>query len=125
GYAITECIVDTGSPYSIISDALWKHFKPGVVTPLPFDPRTPQRHRVIAVAGGRYPFTLGQLTLQLEDSDHTILPITIIAQLIQDNGRLPMALTLGLRGGFLEGRKLLAEPDATLPFGQIWTITQP
>ncbi|MCI0702137.1 MAG: hypothetical protein L0241_13725, partial [Planctomycetia bacterium] len=33
GYAITECIVDTGSPYSIISDALWKHFKPGVVTP--------------------------------------------------------------------------------------------
>jgi len=30
-----------------------------------------------------------------------------------------------IRGGFLDGRRLLAEPDPIAPFGQKWTLEEP
>jgi len=123
-YAITDCIVDTGAHFSLVSEDLWKRFRPGFVTPLPFDPLTPPQLRVVTIAGGTFAYELGELTLRLEDRDGNVLHATIVAKLTRDGGRLPFPLTLGLRGGFLEGRTLQAVPDATAPFGQAWTLTE-
>jgi hypothetical protein len=121
-YFTTKCVIDTGAHFSIIAEDLWRRFKPGFVTPLPFDALTPPQLRVLTIAGGTFPYTLGELTIQLEDQDGTVLPVTVIAKLTRDGGRLAVPLTLGLRGGFLEGRKLHAGPDATVPFGQAWGL---
>lgn len=48
-YAICEFLVDTGSYLSIIPQALWQLFLPGVVTPLAFDPLMPKALRVITI----------------------------------------------------------------------------
>jgi len=124
-YGITTAIIDTGAHLSIVAEDLWRRFIPGFVTPLPFDALTPPVLRALTIAGGTFPYTLGELTIQLEDYDHTILPITIVAKLTQDGGRLAVPLTLGLRGGFLEGRTLSAAPDATEPFAQAWVLQDP
>jgi hypothetical protein len=124
-YAITECIIDTGAHFSLVAEDLWRRFLPGVVTPLPFDAMTPSRLRVTTIAGGTFPYELGELTFQLEDQDGSVFPITVVAKLTRDGGRLPIPLTLGLRGGLLEGRKLIAVPDPTVPFGQAWNLRDP
>lgn len=124
-YAITTAVIDTGAYFSVVVEDLWRRFVPGFVTPLPFDPLTPPRLRTTTIAGGTFPYTLGEFTLQLEDQDGTVLPVTVVAKLTQDGGRLPVPLTLGLRGGFLDGRRLLAEPDAAAPFGQAWSVRDP
>ncbi|MCE9561244.1 MAG: retropepsin-like domain-containing protein [Planctomycetes bacterium] len=95
-YGITTAIIDTGAHFSVIAHDLWQHFRPGFVTPLPFDPLTPPQLRVITIAGGTFPYGLGQLTIQLEDMDRNVLPVTVIAKLTQDGGRLPIPLALGL-----------------------------
>ncbi|HEV3384742.1 MAG TPA: hypothetical protein VG097_07995 [Gemmata sp.] len=51
--------------------------------------------------------------------------VTIITKLTQDGGRLTIPPVLGLRGGFLDGRRLLAEPDPSAVFGQKWTLEEP
>lgn len=89
---------------------------------LPFDASTPQHLRVTTIAGGTFPYILGELTLNLQNPDLSLYPVTIIAQLIQDGGRLPVPLTLGLRGGFLDGRKVHAEPDPAAAVGQEWSV---
>jgi hypothetical protein len=48
--------------------------------------------------------------------------VTIVAKLLQDGGRLAVPLTLGLRGGFLDGRKVRAEPERSAAFGQEWFV---
>ncbi len=35
------CIIDTDSHLSVIPEYIWRHFKPGAVTPLPFDTTMP------------------------------------------------------------------------------------
>jgi hypothetical protein len=121
-YGITECAVDTGTHFSIVAEDLWQRFRPGFVTPLPFDALTPPALRTITVAGGTFPYTLGQLTFDLQDFELTALSVTVIAELARDGGRLPLPLILGLRGGFFDGRRLHAGPDPTSPFGQAWGI---
>lgn len=70
-YAITECVVDTGAYFSIVAEDLWRRFRPGFVTPLPFDAQTPPSLRVTTIAGGTFAYTLGQLTLDLQDFDRS------------------------------------------------------
>jgi len=123
-YGICRCFIDTGAFISIIPETIWQFLRPGVVTPLPFDPTTPPNQRQLIIAGGTFPFELGRLTLKLEDRSRATLNLSIVAKLTRDGGRLPIPLTLGLRGGFLEGRTLQAVPDATAPFGQAWTLTE-
>lgn len=124
-YAITKAVIDTGAYFTIVAERLWWHFIPGYVTPLPFDSRTPAHLRTVTIAGGTFPYELGELTIRLEDRDRNVLPVTVIAKITRDGGRLPIPLTIGLRGGFFENRKLLAEPNATAMFGQLWTLTDP
>jgi hypothetical protein len=122
-FGITTAIVDTGAFYSLIAERLWRHFLPGLVAPLPFDTRTPQHLRATTIADGTFPYTLGELTLNLQNSDLSLYPVTVIAKLLHDGGRLAVPLTLGLRGGFLDGRKVRAEPDPVAAFGQEWTVS--
>jgi hypothetical protein len=105
-----------------VSETLWRRFLPGFVTPLPFDARTPPALRVTTIGGGTFPYTLGEFTTELQDFDHAALQVTTIAKLIQDGGRLAVPLTLGLRGGFLDGRKVRAEPEPSAAFGQEWFV---
>ena len=79
-YAITQCIVDTGASFSIVAEDQWRRFQPGFVTPLPFDAQTPLALRATTIAGGTFPYTLGQLSFNLQDFDRTIL--TIIKELL-------------------------------------------
>lgn len=124
-YAITDCVLDTGAYFSIIAERLWRRFIPGFVTPLPFDARTPPPLRTVTIAGGTFPYDLGELTIRLEDRDRTHLSVTLVAKFARDGGRLAVPFTLGLRGGFLDGRTLHAEPDAAAPFGQRWALDGP
>lgn len=95
------------------------------VTPLAFDSRMPTQFCSLTIAGGTFPYTLGELTIRLEDRQRTYMNVTIIAKFTQDGGKLSIPLTLGLRGGFLDGRKLLGEPDTIAPFGQKWVLEDP
>jgi hypothetical protein len=124
-YAVTDCVIDTGAYFSIIAEDLWRQFVPGFVTPLPFDARTPPALRSVTIGGGTFSYELGELTIRLEDRDHNHLTVTFIAKLAQDGGRLSSALTLGLRGGVLDGRVLHAAPDPAAPHGQAWSLAGP
>jgi hypothetical protein len=124
-FAICPCIVDTGSYLSVISEELWNRFIPGFAKPLTFAASMHPMLKTLTIAGGTYPYTLGELSIQLEDRKGTLMNVTIIAKLTQDGGRFPIPLTLGLRGGFLDGRRLLAEPDPSARFGQKWTLEVP
>ena len=120
-----DCIIDTGSHLSLIPQYVWGQFKPGVVTPLPFDPAMPQQRRSITVSGGRFPYDLGELTIQLRDLDRRTTDVRIVAQLTRDGGALAIPMTLGLRGGAIDGRVLRSEPDPAAPFGQAWWLEDP
>ncbi|WP_439622922.1 hypothetical protein [Gemmata sp.] len=124
-FAITAAVVDTGAFFTVVAERLWRQFRPGVVTPLPFDPLTPPHLRNITIAGGTFPYDLGELTLRLEDKNGSALAATVVAKLLRDGGRMPVPLTLGLRGGFFEGRTVHAEPDPAAAFGERWTIEGP
>jgi hypothetical protein len=123
--AFPDCIVDTGALLTIIPERIWRHFLPGVVTRLPFHPSMPQQHRRLTIAGGTFPYELGELAIPLMDQEGGALDVTVVAKFTQDGGRLNVPLTLGLRGGFLDGGTLSAGPDATAAHGQSWTLTNP
>lgn len=125
GAAHPECIIDTGSPLSIVPEYIWSHFYPGVVTRLPFDPVMPQVHRFVSVGNGNYPYELGELTIRLTDHRQRTLDVRIVAQLTRDGGALTIPMTLGLRGGAIDGRILRSEPDPAAPFGQSWWLEDP
>ena len=120
--AFPYCVVDTGSFLTIIPQSIWWYFLPGVVAPLPFHPSMPIPQRSLTIAGGTYPYELGELTIPLRDQHGGVLDVTVVAKLTRDNGTLNIPLTLGLRGGFLEEHTLRAEPDATIPHGQFWAM---
>src|SRR6185312_16386751 len=63
--AYPDCIFDTGSHLTTIPERLHRHLKPGVVTPLPFDPSMPANLRFMILAGGSYPYELGRITIRL------------------------------------------------------------
>jgi hypothetical protein len=123
--AYPECVLDTGSPISIIPEYVWSHFYPGAVTPLPFDVAMPSHRRFVSVGGGNFPYTLGELAIRLFDQKRRSMDLRIVAQLTQDGGALTIPMTLGLRGGVIDGRILRAEPDAAAPFGQKWLLEDP
>lgn len=123
--ASPDCIIDTGSHLSIIPQYVWGQFKPGVVTPLPFDPAMPLQRRSVTVGGGRFPYDLGELMIQLRDLDRRTMDVRIVAQLTRDGGTLTIPMTLGLRGGAIDGRRLRAEPDPAASFGQSWWLEDP
>lgn len=120
--AISKCIVDTGAPLSIIPERIWRLFIPGLVTPLAFDPSMPPGYRSVTIGGGTFPYSLGEISLRLQDLQGTIMDVKLIAKLTIDGGRYPLPLTLGLRGGFFEGRWFIAEPDTNFTHGQKWTL---
>lgn len=124
-YAVVEGIIDTGAQISVVGQELWQRLRPGVVTWLAFDPVTPPAHRKVIIAGGTHDFDLGEMTLHLEDSSGGRLDVSMVAKFADDQGHLPVPNLLGLRGGFLDGRRLLAEPDPWAPFGQAWTLEDP
>lgn len=121
-HAIQKCIVDTGAFLSIIPYRVAQYLDMRTVTPLPFHSSVPAGLRTLIVAGVSVPYELGELDVRLRDKSGRSLDTRIVAKFTQDNGKLVIPLTLGLRGGFLEGRKLRAVPNATLPFGQSWEI---
>ena len=123
--AFPDCVLDTGAFLSIVPAYIWQQFRPGVITPLPFDPATPPGHRFLTIAGGRYAYELGEITARLEDPSRATMDVTLIAKFTRDGGRLTIPLTLGLRGGVLDGRVLHAEPDPTAPHTQAWSLADP
>lgn len=121
-YSVVKAAVDTGAHLTIVSDNLRRALRPGVVTPLPFAPGTPAAERLLTIAGGTYPFDLGEIWLHLEDQSGGRLDIRVVGKFTRDGGRLSFPLILGLRGGVLDGHRLTAEPDPAAPFGQRWTV---
>lgn len=119
-----DCVIDTGAHLSVIPEYVWSFFRPGIVTPLPFDPAMPQRHRSFFIGGGRYPYDLGELTLQLRDLDRRTMDVRI-AQLTRDGGTLTIPMILGLRGGAIDGRIFRSAPDPAAAFGQDWFLEDP
>jgi hypothetical protein len=124
-HAIQKCLVDTGSFLSIIPHRVARHLDIRTVTQLPFHASVPTGARTLIIAGVSVPYELGELSVRLRDKDGHGLDLQLVAKFTRDGGRLPIPVTLGLRGGFLEGRNLLAAPDAAVPFGQTWEISQP
>jgi hypothetical protein len=124
-YAIQKCLVDTGSFLSIVPHRIAQYLDLRTVTWLPFHPSVPIGMRTLVIAGLSIPYELGEISVRLRDKDGNELNVQLLAKFTQDGGRLPIPLTLGLRGGFLEGRTLHAEPDAAAPFGQGWTLAEP
>lgn len=122
---ITKCVIDTGSPLSLVPEAVSQFLRPGAITPLPFLPSTPPDRRQVTVAGGRFPFDLGEITLRLEDKSGGRLDVTVVAMFTRDGGRLNVPLTLGLCGGVLDGRVLRSGPDPAAPHGREWTLDGP
>lgn len=125
GAAHPWCIIDTGSPLSIVPEYIWSHFRPGVVTRLPFDPAMPPHFRRVSVGNGNYPYELGDFPIRLWDQNQRTLDVRVIAKFTRDNGRLTLPMTLGLRGGAIDGRILRSEPDTTASFGQAWWLEDP
>jgi hypothetical protein len=123
--AFPECVLDTGCHLTAIPERIWRLFKPGVVTPLPFDPAMPQSLRTIAFAGGTYPYDLGELQLRLRDLAGGVMNVTVVAQLLHDKGKLTTPMVLGLRSGVLDGRILRSSPDPAAPFGETWILEDP
>jgi hypothetical protein len=123
--AVSRCVIDTGAYIGVVPEAVWCCLRPGVVTPLPFEPATPPQLRTITIAGGSYPFDLGEITLRLEDRAGGKLDVRLVAKFTRDGGALAIPLTLGLRGGVLDGRTLRAAPDPAAPFGQAWVLEDP
>jgi hypothetical protein len=124
-HAIQKCLVDTGSFLSIIPNRVARHLDMGTVTRLPFHSSGPAGLRTLTIAGVTVPYELGELSVRLRDKDGHTLDLRLIAKFTRDGGRLPVPLTLGLRGGLLEGRHLLAKPAPAVPFGQAWELRQP
>ncbi|WP_171473230.1 hypothetical protein [Frigoriglobus tundricola] len=85
----------------------------------------PHQRRFVTVGGGRFAYDLGELTIQLRDLDRRTMDVRIVAQLTRNNGALNIPMTLGLRGGALDGRVLRSEPDPAVPFGQSWWFEEP
>ncbi|MDB5305899.1 MAG: hypothetical protein JWO38_101 [Gemmataceae bacterium] len=120
--AFPDCVFDTGSFLSIVPFRIRRHLRPGVVTFLPFDQSIPPPLRVVTIAGGTFPYDLGEITLSLHDPFGGQLDATVVAKFTRDGGALTVPLTLGLRGGAIDGRILRAEADPTAPFGQAWVL---
>lgn len=123
--AFPDCVIDTGAHLTTVPGWLARYLKPGFVTPLPFDPAMPLHHRRVAIAGGTYPYDLGQIVLPLEDPNGGKLTVTVVAKFTRDGGALNLPLILGLRGGVIDGRTLTATPDPAAPFGQAWALADP
>jgi hypothetical protein len=123
--AYPACAIDTGAHLTIVPERVWGQFKPGAVTPLPFDSAMPQSQRVITVGGGTWPYDLVELTIRLLDRQRGVLNATVVAQLTRDGGKLAVPVVLGLRGGVIDGRFFRAEPDPAAPFGQAWLLEDP
>lgn len=123
--AFPDCVVDTGSFLTIIPEMIWRHFRPGVITWLPFAPGTPPGLRRVTIAGGTFLYDLGEITLSLQDPDGGALDATVVAKFTRDGGALNIPFTLGLRGGVLDGRHLTADPDPAAPHGQGWALRNP
>lgn len=113
--AFPDCIVDTGALLSVVPERIWRHFLPGVVTRLPFHPSMPQQYRRLIIAGGTFPYEIGELDIPLVDQEGGSLTVKVVAKFTQDGGALNIPLTLGLRGGFLEGGTLSVGPNASTP----------
>lgn len=122
---LQKAVIDTGSHLSIFREDLWRKFGPGQVTWLPFDPVTPPGMRLLTIAGGTFPYDLGELSAVLRDKDGNALPLTFVAKFVRDGGRLAIPATVGLRGGVLDGRRVNGEPDPADPFGQAWRLEDP
>lgn len=122
---LPECVVDTGALLAIIPEYVWRHFRSGVVTPLRFDAAMPHAQRFLSVAGGTFPYDLGELDVPLFDHHRGGMTVRVVAQHTRDGGALTIPMVLGLRGGFRDGRVLRAEPDPNAPFGQLWTLEDP
>ncbi|MCI0703116.1 MAG: hypothetical protein L0241_18720 [Planctomycetia bacterium] len=123
--AFPTCVIDTGAYLTVIPERVWGQFKPGAFTSLPFDSAMSQQQRVVAHAGGTFAYELAEFPLRLEDRQGGAIDLLVIAQLIHDRGTLTTPLVLGLRGEVLDGRILRAEPDATVPYGQVWLLEDP
>lgn len=119
-----ECVVDTGSHLTTIPEWIHSHFKPGAVTPLPFDPAMPAAHRTLTIAGGVYPYELALVPLRLQDREGETMDLDVVALLTRDGGALRIPMTIGLSGGVLDGHKLTAAPDLAAAFGQVWTLEE-
>ena len=94
------------------------------MTPLAFPTGTPPGETRLVVAGGMYSYTLGEIVLRLEDSRRQRLDVAVVAELTRDGGALRIRLTIGLRGGVIDGRTLTAVPDPLAPFGQAWALEE-
>lgn len=92
------------------------------MTWLPFAPGTPAADKRVIIAGGAFPFDLGELTLKLRDKSGNQISVRTVAKFTRDGGRLSFPLILGLRGGPLDGHRVAADPDPAAPFGQRWTV---
>ena len=122
---IQKAVIDTGSHLSIFREDIWRCLDRRLVTWLPFDPATPPGMRLLTIAGGTFPYDLGEISAVLRDKDGNALPLTFVAKFTRDGGRLSIPTTVGLRGGVLDGRAIRGEPDPADRFGQGWWLADP
>ena len=100
-------------------------FVPNAVTPLPFDSAMPASDRSVSVGNGNYPYELGELPIRLWDQNHRTMDLRIVAKFTQDNGLLTLPMTLGLRGGAIDGARHSQRAGPGASFGQAWWLEDP
>ena len=66
---LQKAVIDTGSHLSIFREDIWRCFDRRLVTWLPFDPATPPGMRLLTIAGGTFPYELGEVTAVFRDKD--------------------------------------------------------
>ena len=112
-------IIDTGSPFTWMPEAIWQHFRPGIdFEELPFEPGyTVPRGQT---AGWNFTFRfvrmlqpIGLYDFQIELArDRVIVQLTNGNPPIPPGSQRPAVVVIGLWGGLLEGTSLRIATDA-------------
>lgn len=121
GRAVTyDAIIDTGSPFTLVPEAIWTHFRPGSdFEELPYQAGYPVPQG--QTAGWNFRFRMARLLqpLVLFDVNTQLSRDRVIVQLVEGNppstfrSNAPPRVVMGLWGGALEGTNVRVETDAT------------
>jgi len=113
---VRAALIDTDTALSVFPEREWRPWE-HCIEWLTF-PAHSASHKLprIRVLGGQYPYRMGRLQIAVVDEDgHRLPSMPVIAQFTEDAGSLSRIL-MGMRGGILEGRRLLVD----VARGQAW-----
>ncbi len=120
----SEAIVDTGSPLSSFPRAIWSAFENEIEWLALAETEGQSGPPTIAVAGQRFPFRLGRISVTVTDFEGRHLAATPILALFVDEplDARPPPVLLGLWRGIFDGRRLVLGPALEDPAGQDWWL---